>query len=134
MEGARAAAACSAFRPARAKFKVAVAASFIPKVELAAASFMALFSISACSSVLPIVLLVSCMVLSTSAKLLAPATPIAVSGRVTWVVSPLPTEVILLPTSSNFFPTASILFKVSFASAASRMRFFSSCSVSMISL
>ena len=134
MDGASADAACSAFSPARAKFSVAVAASFIPKVELAAASFMALFRSSASSSVLPIVLLVSCMVLSTSAKLLAPAAPTATSGSVTWVVRSVPTAVILPPTSSNFLPTASILFKVSFASAASRMRFFSSCSVSTISL
>ena len=106
--GASAAAASVASSPARAKLRVAVAASFIPKVEAPAASFMALFKRSASSAVFPMVAFTSVMVLSTSAKLLTPCAPIATKGTVTAVDSVLPKPLTLFPISSNFFPTSAI--------------------------
>ena len=97
--GANAAAACCASRPARAKFKVAPAASFMPNVLFAAAFFIAVLSSSASSDVLPMVLLVRAIVLSTSAKEATAIVPIPTRGAVTYVVSPCP---IFSPTSPIF--------------------------------
>ena len=104
MAGASASAACCAFRPARAKFRDALAASVIPKVELAAASFMALLSKSASSALLPMVLLVNCMVLSTSANFCTPTVPAATSGAVTFIDSDFPTSVVFLPMFFSLSP------------------------------
>ena len=65
-------------------------ASFIPYVALSSASFMALLTSSTCCSVLPIVLLVICMVPSTSANLFTPIVPMAARGSVTCVVRLFP--------------------------------------------
>ena len=106
--GASVAAACSAVRPALAKFRAAVAASFIPKVEFDAASFMASLMSFACFSVFPMVEFTSCIVLSTSANLLTAAVPAATSGSVTAAVSPVPMLLILEPTASIFVPSSFI--------------------------
>ena len=104
--GASAEAACSAFSPARAKLSVAVAASLMPYVEFAAALFMASSRSCACASVLPMVLFVSCMTLSTSANFFAPTAPAAASGSVTFVVRSCPISDIFPPTVFIFSPTA----------------------------
>ena len=70
---------------------------------------------------------------SKSAVVFTAAVPMPTMGAVTVLVSVPPTLLILVPTFSKVFPTESILFKVSFASAASRARFFSSSSVAIIS-
>ena len=134
--GANAAAACCASRPARAKFKVAPAASFIPKVLFAAAFFMAVFSSSASSAVLPIVLLVRAMVLSTSAKDATAIVPMPTSGAVTYVVSPCPIFsptspifCILPPTSFNVAPNGVLpdSFSSSFIRFSSAVRLLTFC-------
>ena len=107
--GASAFAASVAVSPARAKFKVAPAASFMPNVELLAASSIALFNKSASSAVLFIVAFVSVIVLSTSANDETIFVPAATIGSVTVVVSPLPMPAILSPTPLILSPTSFIL-------------------------
>ena len=106
--GAIASAASFASSPALAKFKAAFAASFIPKVELAAASSMALLSRLASSVVLFIVLFAKVIVLSTSAKAVTAFVPAATIGSVTVVVSWVPTDAILSPTALILSPTSCI--------------------------
>ena len=110
MDGARAATASSAVRPARAKFSAAVAASSMPYLDAAAASFMALFSRSASSDVLAIVLLARAIVLSTSAKVCTPLVPIAASGTETAIVIDFPTDSIFPPMSFSLSPAATIFW------------------------
>ena len=70
---------------------------------------------------------------SKSAVVFTAAAPMPTMGAVTVLVRVDPTEDIFPPTDSSVLPTESILFKVSFALAASLARFFSSCSVATIS-
>ena len=125
--GASAAAASSAVSPARAKLSVAVAASFMPNVEFAAAFSIASLIKFACSSVLPIVAFVSCIVLSTSAKELTAFVPAATIGTVSVVVSPVPTWAILSPTSFTFCPTSFILSPTAFATCVPTEPKFFAC-------
>lgn len=115
IEGASVLAACSAESPARAKFRDASAASDMPKVELEAASDMALFKSFACFSEFPIVSLTSVIVLSTSAYLLTATVAPAAMGTVTFLVRPRPTFVTVVPTASSFLPASPIFVRAVFA-------------------
>ena len=107
--GAIASAASAAESPALAKLRAAFAASFIPKVELAAASSIALLSWFASSVVLFMVLFAKVIVLSTSANDATALPPAATIGTVKVVVSFPPTSDIFCPTSFILSPTSVIL-------------------------
>ena len=95
--GARAFAACSASHPPRAKLRAAVAASFMPNVEFAAALSIALLSISASPAEFFIVALTRLIVLSTSANFLTATVPAPTIGTVTDLVSVEPMRCMLFP-------------------------------------
>ena len=81
------------------------------------------------------VLLVSCIVLSTSANFATATPPAATRGTVSFCVRLVPISVTLPPTSLIFSPAACILEpSTDAADADCDSRLFSFCSVSMISL